>query len=73
MHWRDSSDFGTVESFVHTSLDLYAFIALVPSSSIVNELIEMVKSDNDRRQQEMDQKGHAKRRSLNVRIYVVTL
>ena len=73
LHWRNSSDFGTVESFVHTSLDLYAFIALVPSSSVVNELIEMVKSDNDRRQREMDQRGHARRRSLNVRIHVVTI
>lgn len=33
----------------------------------------MVKSDNDRRQQEMDRKGIAKRRSFNVRIYVVMI
>jgi hypothetical protein len=33
----------------------------------------MVKFDNDRRQQEMDRMGHAKHRSLNVRIYIVTM
>ena len=33
----------------------------------------MVKSDNDRRQQEMDQRGNAGHRSLNVRIYAVTI
>ncbi|KAF8344504.1 hypothetical protein F5887DRAFT_1075330 [Amanita rubescens] len=54
-----------LEPFVHMSLDLFAFIALTPSSSTVNELIEMVKSDNDRRQQEMDRKGIERGRSLN--------
>jgi len=33
----------------------------------------MVKSDNDRRQQEMDQKGRAGIRVLNVRIYVIMI
>ena len=63
----------TVEPFVHTSLDLYAFIALSPSSSTVNGLIKMVKSDNDRRQQEMDRMGCAGDRLLNVRIITISL
>ena len=33
----------------------------------------MVKSDNDRHQQEMDQKGNAGDRSLNVRIYAIPI
>jgi hypothetical protein len=73
VHWRGSSDLRTVESFVHTSLDLYAFIALTPSSSTVNGLIKMVRSDNDRRQEEMDRRGNAGHRSLDVRICVVTI
>jgi len=54
-----------LEAFLHTSLDLYAFIALVPSMSTVKGLIKMVKSDNDRRQREMDRKGLEPGRSLN--------
>jgi hypothetical protein len=44
----------TVEPFVHTSLDLYAFIALAPSSSTVEQLINIVKSDNEQRLQRMN-------------------
>ena len=33
----------------------------------------MVKSDNDRRQQEMDRRGNAGDRLLDVRIYVITI
>lgn len=62
---EDPCNIVLLEPFVHTSLDLYAFIALSPSSSTVNGLIKMVKSDNDRRQQEMDRRGGAKYRSLN--------
>ena len=55
------------------SLDLYAFIALAPSSSTVSGLIEMVKSDNDLHQWEMDRRGNAGGHLLNVHIYVVTI
>lgn len=61
------------EPFVHTPLDLYAFIALAPSSSTVDKLIEVVESDNNRREKEMDRSGNAGHRSLNVRIYVVMI
>lgn len=73
MHRIDSADLKTVEVSIHTLLDLYAFIALAPSSSTVDGLIQMVKSDNDLRQQEMDEAGHARDRLLNVRTYVVTI
>jgi hypothetical protein len=61
----------TVEAFVHTSLDLYTFIALTASSSTLCDLIEMVKVDNNWRQQEMDETGVTGRavpRMLNVTI-----
>jgi hypothetical protein len=45
----------------------------VPSYPTANELINMVKSDNDQRQQEMNEWGVARRRSLDVRIYVVVI
>ncbi|KAF8801382.1 hypothetical protein BYT27DRAFT_7115088, partial [Phlegmacium glaucopus] len=61
----DPCNLALLESFVYTSLDLYAFIALAPSSSTVNGLIEMVKSDNDRRQGEMDRRGNVGGRLLN--------
>ncbi|KIM84707.1 hypothetical protein PILCRDRAFT_393899 [Piloderma croceum F 1598] len=54
-----------LESFVHTALDLYAFIAITASLSTLNDLIEMVQSDNDHRQLVMDDKGIDIRRSLN--------
>jgi hypothetical protein len=56
----------TVEAFVHTSLDLYAFIALTASSSTLCDLIEMVKVDNNRCQQEIDESGHTLPRMLDV-------
>ncbi|KAF8899777.1 hypothetical protein CPB84DRAFT_1680960 [Gymnopilus junonius] len=49
---EDPCNCAYLESFVHTSLDLYAFIALAPSFSTVEQLINMVKSDNDRRVRE---------------------
>lgn len=56
-------------AFVHTPLDLYAFIALASSSSTVNGLIEMMRSDSDRWQQEVDRRGlNAGGRSLNLRM-----
>ena len=61
-------NFCTVEAFVHTSLDLYAFIAVTASLSTLDDLLEMVKSDNDRRQRILDEKGVAPSRSLDVMI-----
>ncbi|KAF8809017.1 hypothetical protein BYT27DRAFT_7284830 [Phlegmacium glaucopus] len=54
-----------LESFIHTALDLYAFIAITASLSTLNDLIEMVQSDNDRRQLAMDDHGLYFHRSLN--------
>ncbi|KAH9992714.1 hypothetical protein BJV74DRAFT_877832 [Russula compacta] len=54
-----------LESYIHTSMDLYAFIAIVPSSSTLDELIQMVKSDNDVRQRAIDRQGLMVYRSLN--------
>jgi hypothetical protein len=48
------------------SLDLYAFIAVTASSSTLDALIEMVKSENDRQQREMDALGVIQSRSLDV-------
>jgi len=56
----------TVEAFVHTSLDHYAFIAVTASSSTLYDLIKMVKDDNSRRQMMMDKTGHNSYRELNV-------
>lgn len=46
-----------VECFVHTALELFACVAITPSLSTLNDLIEMVQSNNDRRQPKMDEKG----------------
>ncbi|KAI0298917.1 hypothetical protein BC826DRAFT_88993 [Russula brevipes] len=54
-----------LESHIHTSLDLYAFIAITPSSSTLDKLIQMVTSDNDARQHAIDGKGVMIRRSLS--------
>jgi hypothetical protein len=62
----------TVEVFVHTSVDLYAFIALKAFSSTLCDLIEMVKIDNNRRQQEMDETGRAVPRMLNVNALLIS-
>src|SRR5260370_29635874 len=48
------------------SLDLYAFIAVTPSSSTLDGLITMVKSDNSQRQMEIDKSGRFISRSLDV-------
>ncbi|KAF9512295.1 hypothetical protein BS47DRAFT_1372848 [Hydnum rufescens UP504] len=53
------------EAFVHISLNLYAFIAITASSSTLDNLIMMVKSNNNCRQQEMDERGVASHRLLN--------
>ncbi len=50
------------------SLDLYALIAITPSFSTVNELIKVVKADNDRRQQEADISGVPLPRNLDVSV-----
>jgi hypothetical protein len=49
--------FDTVEASVHLSLEVYAFIALTASSSTLHGLIEMVKADNNQRQEDMDETG----------------
>lgn len=51
---------------MHTSLDLYGFIAVAPSASTLASLTAMVKSDNDARQQQIDEDGSVDRRSLDV-------
>jgi hypothetical protein len=56
----------TVEAFVHTSLDLYSFIAITGSSSTLHGLIEMVRVDNNRRQRAMDETGDSIPRKLKV-------
>ncbi len=53
---------------VHASLDLYALIAVTPSSSTLDELINVVKADNDRRQQDADTSGDLLPRKLDVSV-----
>ncbi len=50
------------------SLDLYAFIAITPSSSNLDELIKVVKAENNRRQQEADTSGDLLPRNLDVSV-----
>ncbi|KAK2464686.1 hypothetical protein APHAL10511_003262 [Amanita phalloides] len=54
---NDPCNLAYLEAFVHTSLDLYAFIAVTASSSTLEDLLQMVKLDNDRRQQVLDETG----------------
>jgi len=54
-----------LEPHIHISLDLYAFVAIVPSSSTLDELINMLKTDNTLRQHLMD-KGVKKHRNIDV-------
>jgi hypothetical protein len=63
----------TVEAFVHTSLDLYSFIATTGSSSTLRDLIEMVRIDNNRRQQAMDETGKILSRKLKVNVSSIYL
>jgi hypothetical protein len=65
--------FCTVEGFVHTALDQYAFIAITASFSTLNDLIEMVQSDNDRRQLAMNDTGIDIRRSLDVSAHLLNV
>jgi hypothetical protein len=58
-----------VEAFIHTSLDFYAFIAITASSSTLCDLIKMVKDDNNRRQQKVNQSGYVFPRILNVKFF----
>ncbi|KAF8220871.1 hypothetical protein L208DRAFT_1416005 [Tricholoma matsutake] len=64
----DPSNLAYLEAFVHTSLDLYGFIAVAPSASTLASLTAMVKSDNDARQQQIDEDGSVDRRSLDFSI-----
>ncbi|SRR6266404_802940 len=57
-----------VDPSIHVSLDLYALIAITPSLSILNELINVVRAENDRRQQEADASGVLRPRILDVSV-----
>jgi len=56
----------TVEEFVHTSLDRYAFIAVTAFSSTLDGLFKIVQSENQRQQQLMDETSSHFWRDLNV-------
>jgi hypothetical protein len=49
---------------VHTSLDLYAFVAVAPSISTLEDLIAMVQAA--KRQELLDKGGLSPKRSLDV-------
>jgi len=53
-----------IEPFAHTSLDLYAFLAVTPYASSLRDLIAMVRLDNSRRQKELDAEGIDPQHSL---------
>jgi len=57
-----------VDPSIHVSLDLYALIAITPSYSTLNELINVVRADNDRRRQVADTSGDLLPRNLDVSI-----
>ncbi len=57
-----------VDPSIHVSLDLYALIAITPSSPTLNELISAVRADNDRRQHEVDASGILRPRNLDVSV-----
>ncbi|KAF5373473.1 hypothetical protein D9615_009468 [Tricholomella constricta] len=61
----DPCNLAYLEAFVHTSLDLYAFIAVTASLPTLDDLLQMVKSDNDRRQRMLDETGIAPTRLLD--------
>ncbi|KAM6495239.1 hypothetical protein JOM56_009862 [Amanita muscaria] len=61
----DECNIAFLEPSVYASLDLYAFIALTPSLQTLNRLIDIVKCDNDRRQEQMDRGGYPSWRSLD--------
>jgi hypothetical protein len=49
-------------------MDLFWMIAIAPSSSTLDELTQVVKSNNDHRQRELDSTGISAPRSLDVRV-----
>ncbi|RDB28945.1 hypothetical protein Hypma_016031 [Hypsizygus marmoreus] len=55
-----------LESFVHTSLDDFAFIAITASSSTLEGLIALVQADNDMRQRQIDEDGNSDGRSRDL-------
>jgi hypothetical protein len=61
--------------FIHTSLDLYAFIAITASAPTLDGLINMVQANNNSHQQELDEVGAAPHRALNVntRLFCIIL
>ncbi|OBZ66131.1 hypothetical protein A0H81_13738 [Grifola frondosa] len=66
-YWLDMDcNLNYLEAFIHTSLDLYALIAITASASTLEDLITMVKRDNDARQAEIDQTGAARPRFINL-------
>lgn len=51
---------------VHASLDLYAFVALTASLPTLTQLIDMVRTDNNCRQEQVNTSGATRGRTLNV-------
>lgn len=72
MYKETGTDLWTVESFVQTSLDHFAFVAITPSPSTLDGLIEMVESENKRVQKAMDA-GVRTVRSLTVNPHPLAL
>ena len=60
-----------VEPYLHISLDLYAFFAITPSLTTADSLIAMVREDNQRRQDLLDEEGFFSPRNLNVSIIIL--
>lgn len=54
-----------LEEFVHTSLNIYAFIAVTASTSTLDGFLKIVQSENQRQQQLMDETGSHYRRELD--------
>jgi hypothetical protein len=67
------SDFryALVNPDIHTALDLYAFVAVTGSATSLDALIQLVRSDNNRRQDEMNRLGASTPRQLDVRCLLV--
>ena len=59
------SEIRIVDPHIHVSLDLYAFVAIVPPSLTLDALIHMAQTDNTLRQHLID-KGVKKHRNLDV-------
>ena len=60
------SDLSQVDCVVHKALELYAFIAITGSRSTLESLIQMIKADNNFRQDIMDSQGKHLARRVDV-------